>query len=156
MNVEEIIRDYIDQVVHLSLATAKDNTPWVCEVHFAYDEDLNLYFRSLLSRRHSQEIAENPKVAGNIVKQHALGEPGVGVYFEGTAHLLEPGDEQDKAFHCIQNRLKAADSILEEANRPDGHHFYKISVEKYYVFGPFNGNPSQKYELKRAQGTSNE
>src|SRR6185312_13687025 len=109
MDVEKVIRDYLPNIVHMSLGTSKDNKPWVCEVHFAYDEDLNLYFRSLATRRHSQEIAENPNVAGNIVVQHALGVPGVGVYFEGTAKLLGPGDEQQTAFRCIKERLKASD-----------------------------------------------
>ena len=148
MDIEKIIRDYLPQIVHMSLATTKGNKPWVCEVHFAYDDDLNLYFRSLTSRRHSQEIAENPSVAGNIVKQHALSEYPLGVYFEGTAQHLEPGDEQNKAFACINDRLKAGDGILEEAKRPDGHQFYKISVDTWYVFGKLDDEGGKKYELK--------
>ena len=73
MNIEKIIREYIPEIIHMSLATSSHNTPWVCEVHYAFDDDLNLYFRSLSSRRHSQEIANNPKVAGNIIKQYKLG-----------------------------------------------------------------------------------
>lgn len=148
MDVEKIIRDYLPQIVHLSLATVKDNKPWVCEVHFAYDDDLNIYFRSLRSRRHSQEIADNPNVAGDIVKQYALGEVCLCVYFEGTVKQLEPGAEQTKAFKCIQEILHASDDILEQAKQPDGHQFYKISVDTFYVVGAFNGKPSQKYELK--------
>ena len=148
MNTEQTIRDYLPQIIHLSLATVKNNKPWVCEVHFAYDDDLNLYYRSLSSRRHSQEIAENPNVAGNIVKQHQLDEYPLGVYFEGTAKLLEAGDEQNKAFEAIKARLGAGDEILEEAKRPDGHQFYKISVDTFYVFGKFGGEGGKKYELR--------
>ena len=147
VDVEKVIREYMPPLVHLSLATAKDNTPWICEVHFAYDDNLNLYFRSLASRRHSQEIAANPQVAGNIIKQHMVGEPGVGVYFEGTATMLPPGDEQRAAFQCIKARLQTSDDILAEAARPDGHQFYKISVENWYVFGKFGGEKGQKYTL---------
>jgi uncharacterized protein YhbP (UPF0306 family) len=146
--IEKAIREYLPQTVHLSLATSKDNAPWVCEVHFAYDDDLNLYFRSLRSRRHSQEIAANPRVAGDIVVQYPLGQPVIGVYFEGTAKLLGPGGEQQQAFKCVKERLKADDSILEEAKRENGHQFYKITVENYYVFGSFKARPAQKYELK--------
>jgi uncharacterized protein YhbP (UPF0306 family) len=147
MDVEKIVREYIDKTVHLSLATVHDNRPWVCEVHFAYDDGLNLYFRSLASRRHSQEIALNPNVAGDIIDRYALGEPVVGVYFEGTATLLGPGKEQDTAFMCIKNRLKADDTILQEAALEGGHQFYKISVQNWYVFGRFGGEPGQKYQL---------
>jgi uncharacterized protein YhbP (UPF0306 family) len=149
MNLEQIIKDYISSIVHLSLATSENNKPWVCEVHYAYDDDLNLYFRSKPSRRHSQEIAKNPYVAGNIVKQHALGEPGVGVYFEGEARVLETDAERATAFSVIRDRLKAPDSILPESQEPDGHHFYKITINTYYLFGAFDGQPAQKYTLSR-------
>ena len=150
MDIEQLVRENITSTVHMSLGTSRDNRPWVCEVHFAYDDDLNLYFRSLPSRRHSQEIADNPHVAGNIVRQHALGEMPLGVYFEGTAEKLAPGPEQDKAFACIQERLKANDSILEEAKDPAGHQFYKISVDIFYLFGKFDEGEgrAQKYELR--------
>lgn len=148
-SVEQTIRQYIAQVVHMSLATCVDNSPWVCEVHFAYDDNLNLYFRSLPSRRHSQEIAQNPKVAGNIITQHFLEQPGVrGVYFEGTAKLLKPGDEQNQAYETLSKRLNAGPEFLEEAKNPDGHQFYKITVDTFYLFDTYKSKPAQKYELK--------
>lgn len=147
MNIEQTLREYLSNVVHMSLATSRDNKPWVCEVHFAYDDNLNLYFRSLTSRRHSQEIADNASVAGNIVKQHFIGEPGVGVYFEGSACLLPEGEQRNQAARCIIDRLQADGSILEQANQSDGHQFYMIAVDTFYVFGKFDTPSGQKYEL---------
>jgi len=148
VNVEKVIREYLPYVLHLSLATERDNAPWVCEVHFAYDDDLNLYFRSLASRRHSMEISENPKVAGNIIKQHSLDESAVGVYFEGIARLLEADEELKIAYKCIKERLHAEDNILEEAKKKDGHKFYKITVKNWYVFGRFGLPHGQKHKLE--------
>lgn len=148
MDLEEVIRDYLPQIVHLSLGTSKDNKPWVCEVHFAYDNNLNLYFRSSPSRRHSQEIAANPNVAGNIVKQHGVGEPVRGIYFEGIAEKLDPGTKQDTASRVIIERFHAPSSILEEAQSPEGSQFYRISVETFYVFGDLDGKGNNKFELK--------
>ena len=148
IDVEQVVRENIDNTVHMSLATVHDNMPWVCEVHFAYDDDLNLYFRSLKSRRHSQEIAKNPNVAGNIIDKYALGEAVVGVYFEGTSELLEAGDEQNKAAECIKDRLKANDDIIEDASHEHGHKIYKITVKNWYVFGRFGGPSGQKHKLK--------
>jgi len=145
--VEKVIREYIKPLVHMSLATVSGSKPWVCEVHFASDEDLNLYFLSKATRRHSQEIAKNPHVAGNIVKQFALKETVMGVYFEGTAKILEPGEEQDKAFRCCQDQLQVSDGTIEEASRDDGHKFYKISIENWYVFGKIGDLPAQKHKL---------
>jgi len=147
MDIEKTIREYIDKTVHMSLGTTKDNKPWVCEVHFAYDENLNIYFRSMTTTRHCQEIAANPQVAGNIVRQHAVGELPSGMYFEGTAELLVPGEAENKAAEVIQARLQPKDDILARAHQPDGAHFYKITVENFYLFGKFGEAPMQKYEL---------
>ena len=147
MDIEKIVREYIDKSLHMSLGTASNNKPWVSEVHFVYDDDLNLYWRSLASRRHSQEIAANPNVAGNIVRQHSLGDYPHGIYFEGTAELVASPGEREKLFPLFQKRLGAKEGILEEAARADGHQFYKITVNNWYAFGKFSGDSSQKYEL---------
>lgn len=147
MNIESIIREYIDKSFHLSLGTCVDNKPWVCEVHFVYDEDLNLYYRSLTSRRHSQEIARNPNVAGNIVRQHALADIPHAIYFEGTAERIVDEAERQRVFPYFKNRLGSPDDKLDEARREDGHQFYKITVSKWYAFGKFDGETVQKYEL---------
>ena len=151
-DIEKTIREYLSQVIHMSLATSKENKPWVCEVHFSEDDDLNLYFRSSTNRRHSQEIAENPHVAGNIVRQFGIGEEPLGVYFDGTAKLLEPGAELDKAFECIKEKQHKDDSIIEEAKRDDGPKPYKITVENWYVFGRIGDMPMQKHKLEWGRG----
>jgi uncharacterized protein YhbP (UPF0306 family) len=134
LNVEKIIRKYLRDVIQLSLATSNDGQPWVCDLIFAYDKDLNIYFRSLPQRRHSLEIAANPRVAGNIARPFRAGEFPLGIYFEGTAGVLPPGEEQTKAFQLFQDRLHVPDSYLEDAQDPDKHQFYKITVSKWHVF----------------------
>ncbi len=145
--LEKTIRDYLPDIIHLSLATCKDNRPWACEVHFAYDDQLNLYFRSTPARRHSQEVAANPRVAGNIIKQHQPGQGPLGVYFEGTAKKLDAGDEQTKAYQCISKRFNRGPEILEEAKNPDGHQFYKVTVDNWYIFGQLDDQGAQKHHL---------
>jgi len=147
LNIEQIVREYIEKSLHMSLATASAEKPWVCEVHFAYDDNLNLYWRSLKSRRHSQEIANNPNVAGNIVRQHALGEYPHAIYFEGTAKLIDDEQERRTIFPQFQKRLGATESILEEAQKPEGHQFYKVAVENWFAFGKFGGESGNKYGL---------
>jgi uncharacterized protein YhbP (UPF0306 family) len=147
-DVEKVVREYIDKSIHMSLATARDDKPWVSEVHFVYDNDLNLYFRSLASRRHSQDIAGNPNVAGNIVKQHTAGEYPHAIYFEGSAEMIVDDGQRQKVFPLFKERLGIDESILEEARQADGHQFYKVTVENWYAFGKFSGDKGQKYELK--------
>jgi len=147
MNIEQTIRNYLPDIIHVSLATCRDGQPWVCEVHYAYDEALNLYFRSKMSRRHSQEIASNNRIAGNIVTQHSQGDKPRGVYFEGTAELLADVDEQNVAYEVLSHRFGLDTKILTDAQSPDGNKFYKITVSKYYLFDARESSPSQKYEL---------
>lgn len=149
MDIEKIIREYITKTVHMSLATVRDNKPWVCEVHFAYDNDLNLYFRSLKSRRHSLEIAENPNVSGNISPQYSLEEGcGGAIYFEGQAQLLETEPEIRSALPAFEKCLGKDEDIVGEALTEDGHKVYKVTVENWYAFGKFGQEESGKYELR--------
>ncbi len=131
----------------MSLATSKDNRPWVCEVHFVFDDDLNFYFRSTTARRHSQEIAQNENVAGNIITQHSLGEKVRGVYFEGRAALLENINENHPAYKLYCERFGTGKEILDEARTKEGHKFYKISVDNFCLFDSRESGPSRKYEL---------
>jgi uncharacterized protein YhbP (UPF0306 family) len=147
-NIETTIREYLPNVIHMSLATCHNGKPWVCEVHFAYDENLTLYFMSLASRRHSKEIKNNKFVSGNIVEQHVIGQAPRGVYFEGEAELLSRVTEKDPAYIVYSKRFGLDKSVLEDAKKGDGHKFYKIKVKKYYVFDRRESKPGQKYELK--------
>lgn len=148
LDVQQIVREYIDKSLHMSLATVSDSKPWVCEVHFVYDDNLSLYFRSLASRRHSQEIAVNPNVAGSIVRQHSIDEYPHAIYFEGMAGLLEGAGEHQRVFELFQKRLNLDESILEDSQKDDGHKFYKITVENWYAFGKFGGDKGLKHKLE--------
>ena len=55
--IESIIRDYIKDIVHMSIATCVDEKPWITEVHYAYDDDLNLYFISRPIHKRLLEIS---------------------------------------------------------------------------------------------------
>lgn len=144
MNVEQVIREYLPNVIHMSLATCTNNRPWVCEVHFVYDNDLNLYWRSLPDRRHSQEIAANPNVAGNIVEQHGEGMKPRGLYFEGKAEHLSNLTADSPEYKLFADRFGLGPEILD--NPPD---FYKVSVSDWYVFDARESSPGQKYHLDR-------
>jgi nitroimidazol reductase NimA-like FMN-containing flavoprotein (pyridoxamine 5'-phosphate oxidase superfamily) len=146
-DVEKVIREYIDKSLHMSMATVSGNKPWVSEVHFVYDDNLNLYWRSLASRRHSKDIMSNPSVAGNIVRQHSLEEYPHAIYFEGTAQHLSNEDLIRQILPLFIERIGADDTAAEESKREDGHQFYKVTVENWYAFGKFDGDQGLKYKL---------
>lgn len=148
LDVEKVIREYLPNVIHMSLATCADDKPWVCEVHYVFNEKLDLYFRSKPSCRHSKEIAANPNIAGNVVEPHGLEQKPRGVYFEGRAELLTHVDENHEAYTLCCQRLGTGPEILEDAKAEDGHKFYKITVTNFFLFDSRESSPSQKYQLK--------
>jgi nitroimidazol reductase NimA-like FMN-containing flavoprotein (pyridoxamine 5'-phosphate oxidase superfamily) len=147
LDIEKTIREYLPQAVHMSLGTCNNNKPWVCEVHFAYDNDLNFYFVSLPSTRHCQEIAANPYVAANIVTQHHLNQKVRGVYLEGRAEELHGVDENHPAYQAFEGRFHRGPGLIATANTPEGAKFHRITVSDLYVFDGYTSVPSQKYHL---------
>lgn len=146
-DIENVVREYITKTVHMSLGTVHDNRPWVCEVHFAYDDDLSLYFVSKTATRHCQEIAANPNVAGSIVKQHALTEAPNGIYFEGTAEAIDATSEDIERYaDMLQRDAEKLAVWLKEDMR-----MYKIKTTSWAAFGDFDGNGRKKYEMKWGQ-----
>ena len=131
----------------MSLATCVENKPWICEVHYVFDNELNFYFRSTPQRRHSLEIAKNSHVAGNIVTQHFLGQKVRGVYFEGVAERLVNVNEDHIAYKLYCERFGTNEDILAEAEKDTGHGFYKIIVNKFVLFDGHESSPSRKHEL---------
>jgi uncharacterized protein YhbP (UPF0306 family) len=146
-DVERVIREYLPQVIHMSLATSVGGKPWVCEVHFAYDNALNLYFRSSAARRHCEELRVNPHVAGNIITQHFLHQSVRGVYFEGVAQQLEDVVETHPAYLSYNARFSVGPQMVQAAQAEGGARFYKVEVSDFYVLDGYSSDPPQKYHL---------
>jgi uncharacterized protein YhbP (UPF0306 family) len=146
-DVEKAIREYLPQIAHMSLATVKDSKPWVCEVHYAFDDDLHLYFCSSLSTRHSEELRNNPHVAGNMVTQHFLHQKVRGVYFEGSAEQLENVDESHPAYQAYNQRYSVGPQVVQATSAEGKARFYKITVTDFYVFDGYVTNPPEKFHL---------
>lgn len=132
--IEKIIRQYVPQVIHMSLATSHENKPWECEVHFAYDDELHIYFVSNKDARHSQEIAANPNVAGSIVTQHHKSQKVRGVYFEGKVRPLNSVDKDNVGYLAYVNRLGGWPGLLEDIADDGSAALYEITVDDFYLF----------------------
>lgn len=146
-DTEKTIREYLSQVIHMSLATSRDNKPRVFEVHFAYDDALNLYFVSSASSQHSDDIRNNPNVAGSIVTQHFLNQKVRGVYFEGRAEELGSENEAKEALLAYQGRYTDNPQLVNVAKAEGSARFYKVTVSDYYVLDGYVSSPPQKYHL---------
>lgn len=144
--IEQIIRDYIPQIIHMSIASVHDNKPWVCEVHFSYDDDLNLYFVSSVDTRHGQELIANPNIAGNIVTQHHKDQKVRCVDFEGIAVVLDGKEAEEAAYKAYVSRYGESEGLLNEIRKDGNTRFFKISVENFYLFDSY-GDARGKHAL---------
>jgi uncharacterized protein YhbP (UPF0306 family) len=142
------ITEYLPSVIHMTLAsTGQGGKPWATEVHYAYDDDLNLYWASMQDARHSREVAANPQVAGTIVKQHGPDDAPLGVSFEGVAEVLHNIDERHPAFQVYVARLPKREGMIRAAyaDKTDtGLRIYKVKVTDWYLNGLIDGKMQKR------------
>src|SRR6185503_14792116 len=93
MDIIQLSKEHLSDLLVMQLATSKDNQPWICNVHFLADDDMNLYWMSEPDSRHSEDIVANPRVAAAVAVSTEM--PLIGVQIEGDAEQLEFADHQD-------------------------------------------------------------
>lgn len=62
---QQQILDFLGRHKLMSLATYGQH-PWIANVYYTFDEDLNLYFLSSPTTLHCRQITKNPEVAVSI------------------------------------------------------------------------------------------
>lgn len=150
MDLKRLIHEYLNDAKLMQLATAINDQPWVCNVWFAADEDLNIYWFSSTGRRHSKEVKKNNKVAGAIVLPLNPSDPPRGLQFQGTAEVLTKQKDIYKAIAIYQDRIfpkETIDELMQNTKNP--HKFYKITPVQFVLFDAvnFGDNWRQEYHL---------
>lgn len=92
-DLNKLAKKIITKNQYVSIASAdSQGRPWVSPVVYAYDEDWNLYFVSMPSSRHCQNIKTNKNIALAIFDSHQKWGQGVGLQIEGQARVLNLKD----------------------------------------------------------------
>ena len=131
----ELVKKYLSEKHMMQLATVSGQQPWCCTVYFIHDEANNLYWASLPSRRHSQEIASNPLVAAAIPVRHVKGDPVTGIQFSGKAEMLEPSSDirlQAEQYAAKFGRDQAW--VDDFVNGKTEHRLYKLTPSEIVLF----------------------
>ncbi|HEV2339297.1 MAG TPA: pyridoxamine 5'-phosphate oxidase family protein [Patescibacteria group bacterium] len=152
MGVRKLIEDYLQEAMLMQIATAKNNQPWVCTVHFASDNALHLFWISQPDRRHSKEIEENALVAGTIVIPHTKDQKARGLQFQGIAKKLTDKKEFSHAIEVLAKRMEyQSEKIHNLLEGKDNHVPYQIIPEYFVLFDVVNfpQNPQQTYVVKK-------
>ncbi len=150
---DKYLKECLESTAYCSLATIGSKGVWSNPVYFAYDKNYNLYFISMPSSLHIQNIKENPNIAVSIysTNQDTHGEI-FGMQLDGKANILDD-EEVVLAHHIYYGRVY-----------PDGKHnkkpeenmgikaewkFVKIApLNLYYFDTRFFGEQRQKVPRK--------
>lgn len=146
--LKELIQHYLRDAKMMQLATVADGKPWVCNVWFAADDELNIYWFSSVTRRHSQEVARESSVAAAICLPQTPEDPPRGLQVEGTAEVLESESDVTKAMSLYVGRIfsqEQVDTFMQHPERP--HKFYHLRPTNFVLFdvANFPENPRQEF-----------
>lgn len=147
-------RIYFKDVRLMQLATSRDNQPWLCNVWYVHDTETdNIYFTSRKTRRHSEDIAINERVACTFHKHYedGLGQRGQSLVIAGKARLLTDELAIGKAFDLYEASHPKLSAMQARDVYCDGsgvHFFYEISPIEIVVFDDVNypNNPRQEFK----------
>lgn len=148
MDLRDLIKDYLKEAKLMQLATSVNDQPWVCNVWFAADDSLNIYWFSSVNRRHSKEVEKNPKVAGAIALPQTTKDKARGLQFQGVAEMLSDQADIDKAISVYANRIFPKEKIEEFMKlEAHPHRFYKIKPTQFVLFDAVNFPDNSRQEL---------
>lgn len=149
MDLKQLIKDYLNQARLMQLATTVGNKPWCCSVWYAVDQDLNVYYFSAESRRHSHEAMQNHRVAGAIAAPQNPEDPPKGLQFEGVVNRLEDPDDISAAKKLYVGRIFPAEKVEALMAAANPHYFYRIKPTSFVLFDAenFPDNARQEYRL---------
>lgn len=151
MDLRKLINDHLRTARVMQLATCANNQPWVCTIHFYNDEEINFYWASSPTRRHSLEIEQNPKVA-IAVKIHedtASENYVIGISAEGVSELVSDNELENIGNQYLTKFGEKQENIKDILGGNNPHKFYRFKSSNIVLFDSLNfpDNPRQIYKL---------
>lgn len=128
----------------MQIATVKHGQPWVCSVYYIADYR-TVYWMSWPTRRHSQELAKNPKAAVAIVLHSE--QPVVGMQAEGVVEeVTDLAEVERMTDKYVQKHGVGQQFAANFAAGTNKHHMYKMNMRKVVIFDErhFAGDPRQE------------
>lgn len=147
MSLEDLVNKFLDECHVMQLATVAGDQPWICTVYYVYDDEHNFYWASLPTRRHSHEIAANPKVAAAIKVKGVISEKVIGIQIEGGAVMLEPPLIDRSIVEKYATKFKRDEQWIDDfVSGNTEHRLYKLTPDSIVLFDEehFPEKPQQK------------
>jgi uncharacterized protein YhbP (UPF0306 family) len=139
MDIQKLYWDYLGSQHMMQLATVHDGRPWCSTVYYVFDGEYNLYWASLPTRRHSQEIASEPRVAAAIAIKFTKGKPVVGIQVEGSAAELLPAEYPEDMVERYAEKFGRDEAWIKEfRDGTTAHRLYRLTPEHIEMFDEEN------------------
>lgn len=147
--LKKLIADYLAEAKMMHLSTIRDGKPWICNVWFAADKNMNIYWFSSRSRRHSEDVERNPHVAAGIWIPSEPSEESRGLQLEGVAERLTNPIDIAKAISVYAGKIFTRQAIKQYmSDRKSPHHFYRIKPSSIVLFDTLNYPDNSRRELR--------
>lgn len=134
MNLNKLAKNILRDNIYLSLSTCAQNRPWIAPVFYHVGRKNELYFASMPTSVHCQNIAKNPRIAFAIFDSHQKEETGVGIQASGKAQILDDRSqilEALKYYHTDFFKITVASFMGKSKYR-----LYKITPTVFYLNDP--------------------
>lgn len=128
----------------MQLATISKSKPWVCSLYFVVDDDLNFFWLSLPTRRHSQEIESDSNVAIAVVIKQP--QPVVGIQAQGKAQAVNDAKVVAKIMPGYVDKYGNGKDFLDNFLAGKSQHvLYRFTPTELVLFDEVNfaENPRQ-------------
>jgi uncharacterized protein YhbP (UPF0306 family) len=144
-DIKALVRGVLEKGHLLSLATVDKSGPWVSDLVYVFDDDLNIYWLSMPEARHSQAILTNSAVAGTITISTRSKEPNEAIQVEGSAEMIE-GDILEMATKHLAKRGHPPPLREGEILEAKGQAWYKLTPKKFCLnYEPLFGRVHPDY-----------
>lgn len=148
MKAKNLISSYLQKQHMMQLATFSSDQPWICNLYYVVDDNFNLYWLSLKSRRHSQEILKQKKVAAAIPVNFDIGEKVVGLQIQGIAERIKSNNDSRNIADLYAKKFLRTNKWVDDfCNNQTDHKLYKLTPELFVLFDEINfpNQPRQEF-----------
>lgn len=144
----QLVSDYLAEQHMMQLATVNNGRPWCCSLYYVHDADKNLYWASFPTRRHSQEIENNPSVAVAIPIKHQKGQKVVGIQMEGHAKKLAPTPANRSIVEAYAHKFGRTEEWVNSFTAGENQHqLYRFTPASIVLFDDINSPDNPRVTL---------
>lgn len=140
----KLAKEIIEKNQYITLSTiGTDGKVWASPVVYAYDKKYCLYFASIPSSRHCQNLSKNNQISVAIFDSHQLCGEGVGIQAEAKVEQISNLKALPAAKICFGRKYPYGNSLVgsiathfKSFLSKGLYRFYKITLTKVYINNP--------------------